>query len=109
MFSIISTIENNSLVIIEEPENYLHPSLLTHFINSVTHVLRDTNSIALISTHSPLVLRETPSEQITILHRSNGKTYYKKTSIETFGADTHQIMIDVFGDLYSNAIFSGGS
>ncbi|ELE9236057.1 AAA family ATPase [Enterobacter kobei] len=105
MFSIISTIENNSLVIIEEPENYLHPSLLTHFINSVTHVLRDTNSIALISTHSPLVLRETPSEQITILHRGNGKTYYKKTNIETFGADTHQIMIDVFGDLYSNAIF----
>ncbi|MDT7496280.1 AAA family ATPase [Citrobacter koseri] len=105
MFSIISTIENNSLVIIEEPENYLHPSLLTHFINSVTHILRDTNSIALISTHSPLVLRETPSDQITILHRSNGKTYYKKTNIETFGADTHQIMIDVFGDLYSNAIF----
>lgn len=69
MFSIISTIENNSLVIIEEPENYLHPSLLTHFINSVTHILRDTNSIALISTHSPLVLRETPSEQITVLHR----------------------------------------
>ncbi|WP_193138530.1 AAA family ATPase [Klebsiella aerogenes] len=105
MFSIISTIENNSFVIIEEPENYLHPSLLTHFINSVTHILRDTNSIALISTHSPLVLRETPSDQITILHRSNGKTYYKQTNIETFGADTHQIMIDVFGDLYSNAIF----
>lgn len=105
MFSIISTIENNSFLIIEEPENYLHPSLLTHFINSVTHILRDTNSIALISTHSPLVLRETPSDQITILHRSNGKTYYKKTNIETFGADTHQIMIDVFGDLYSNAIF----
>jgi len=30
---------------------------------------------------------------------------YQSPRIETFGADTHQIMIDVFGDLYSNALF----
>lgn len=105
MFSIISTIETNSLILIEEPENYLHPSLLTHFINSMTHILRDTNSVSLISTHSALVLRETPSEQVTILLRNNNKTKFKKPNIETFGSDTHQIMIDVFGDLFSNAIF----
>lgn len=105
MFSLISTIESNSLVLIEEPENFLHPSLLTHFINSLTHILRDTNSIAIVATHSALVLREIPSEQITILHRSDNNTRYQKPNVETFGADTHQIMIDVFGDLYSHAIF----
>ncbi|MEF7793188.1 AAA family ATPase [Escherichia coli] len=105
MFSLISTIESNSLILIEEPENFLHPSLLTHFINSLTHILRDTNSIAIMATHSALVLREIPSAQITILHRRDNITNYKTPNIETFGADTHQIMIDVFGDLYSNAIF----
>ncbi|WP_367300363.1 AAA family ATPase [Hafnia alvei] len=105
MFSLISTIESNSLILIEEPENFLHPSLLTHFINLLTHILRDTNSIAIIATHSALVLREIPSEQITILHRRDNKTQYQTPKIETFGADTHQIMIDVFGDLYSNALF----
>ncbi|WP_127021219.1 AAA family ATPase [Rheinheimera mangrovi] len=105
MYSLISTIETNSLIIIEEPENYLHPNLLTHFINSLTLVLRDTNSVALIATHSALVLRETPSEQVTILTRNTSITKLNKPNIETFGADTHQIMIDVFGDLNSNSIF----
>lgn len=105
MFSLISTIESNSLILIEEPENFLHPSLLTHFINSLTHILRDTNSIAIMATHSALVLREIPRAQITILNRRDNITRYQTPNIETFGADTHQIMIDVFGDLYSNAIF----
>ncbi|MFQ2156195.1 AAA family ATPase [Aeromonas hydrophila] len=105
MFSLISIIETNSLILIEEPENYLHPSLLTNFISSLTSILRDTNSVAIATTHSALVLREVPSQQVTILHRKNGITRFKKTKIETFGADTHQIMIDVFGDLHSNAIF----
>ncbi|ENM1947697.1 ATP-binding protein [Citrobacter braakii] len=105
MFSLISTIESNSLVLIEEPENFLHPSLLTHFINALTKILRDTNSVAIIATHSALVLREIPSEQITILQRRADFTMYQSPKIETFGADTHQIMMDVFGDLYSNALF----
>lgn len=105
MFSLISTIESNSLVLIEEPENFLHPSLLTHFINALTKILRDTNSVAIIATHSALVLREVPSEQITILQRRANFTMYQSPRIETFGADTHQIMMDIFGDLYSNALF----
>lgn len=105
MFSLISTIESNSLVLIEEPENFLHPSLLTHFINALTKILRDTNSVAIIATHSALVLREVPSEQITTLQRRANFTIYQSPKIETFGADTHQIMMDIFGDLYSNALF----
>lgn len=105
MFSIISTIESNSLVMIEEPENFLHPSLLTHFINLLAKILRDTNSVAIVATHSALVLREIPAEQITILQRRSDFTMHLSPNIETFGADTHQIMMDVFGDLYSNALF----
>lgn len=105
MFSIISTIESNSLVLIEEPENFLHPSLLTHFISLLTKILRDTNSVAIVATHSALVLREIPAEQVTILQRRSDITMHLSPNIETFGADTHQIMIDVFGDLYSNALF----
>ncbi|WP_166790939.1 ATP-dependent nuclease [Lelliottia nimipressuralis] len=105
MFSFIANIESNSLVLIEEPENFLHPSLLTHFINSLTQILRETNSVAIVTTHSALVLREIPSEQVTILQRISDFTTYSAPRIETFGADTHQIMMDVFGDLYSNALF----
>ncbi|WP_321146925.1 AAA family ATPase, partial [Providencia alcalifaciens] len=105
MFSIISTIESNSLVMIEEPENFLHPSLLTHFINLLAKILRNTNSVAIVATHSALVLREIPADQITILQRRSDFTMHLSPNIETFGADTHQIMMDVFGDLYSNALF----
>lgn len=105
MFSFIANIESNSLVLIEEPENFLHPSLLTHFINSLTKILRETSSVAIIATHSALVLREIPSDQVTIMQRIADFTMYSAPKIETFGADTHQIMIDIFGDLYSNALF----
>lgn len=101
--SILMTIENNSLVIIEEPENFLHPSLLINLIAILKKILIQTNSCSIISTHSPLILRELPKEQVTIFNRFNNVTSFRKPITETFGADATELFQEVFSDLEVNA------
>ncbi|WP_227318241.1 AAA family ATPase [Cedecea davisae] len=103
--SILTTIETNSLVIIEEPENFLHPSLLIKFMTILKKILITTNSCAIISTHSPLVLRELPKEQVTIFNRYNNITSHRTPMIETFGADTTQLYQESFSELETNASY----
>ncbi|MEG3588882.1 AAA family ATPase [Citrobacter youngae] len=103
--SILMTIETNSLVIIEEPENFLHPSLLTNLMKVLKKILIQTNSCSIISTHSPLVLRELPKEQVTIFSRHNNITSNRSPSIETFGADATELYQESFSDLESSAAY----
>lgn len=103
--SILTTIETSSLVIIEEPENFLHPSLLIKFMTILKKILITTNSCSIISTHSPLVLRELPKEQVTIFNRYNNITSHRTPMIETFGADTTQLYQESFSELETNASY----
>lgn len=105
LLSILMTIETNSLVIIEEPENFLHPSLLTNLMKILKKILIQTNSCSIISTHSPLVLRELPKDQVTIFNRHNNITSNRSPSIETFGADATELYQESFSDLESSAAY----
>lgn len=101
--SILMTIETNSLVIIEEPENFLHPSLLISLVKILKKILNQTNSCSILSTHSPLILREIPKSQVTIFNRYNNITSFRQPMTETFGADTTELFQEVFSDLETNA------
>jgi|GEM_PF-3301176 len=103
--SILMTIETNSLVIIEEPENFLHPSLLINLMSILKQILVQTNSCSIISTHSPLILRELPREQVTIFNRYNNVTSHRKPTIETFGADATELFQEAFSDLEASASY----
>lgn len=103
--SILMTIETNSLVIIEEPENFLHPSLLIKLMTILKKILIETNSCCIISTHSPLVLRELPKEQVTIFNRHNNITSHRLPSIETFGSDATELYQESFSELEASAAY----
>lgn len=103
--SILMTIETNSIVIIEEPENFLHPSLLIKFMRILKKILNETNSCSIIATHSPLVLRELPKEQVTIFSRFDNITSHRNPTIETFGADATELFQESFSDLETKASF----
>lgn len=105
IFSLIMLLETNCLLIIEEPENFLHPSLTINFLRILNKTLDVSNSVALISSHSPLVLREVPAEQVSIFNRIDGITSIRKPSIETFAADCNQLNLEVFGDLENTASY----
>lgn len=98
--ALAAEIEEESLVILDEPELYLHPSLEVGLITMLQNLLKDTYSYAVIATHSAVLAREIDSNGINILRRSEQGTYSVKPAIETFGGSLDAIVGDVFDDYH---------
>lgn len=85
-----------TLVLIDEPETHLHPPLLAAFLKSVRACLERFDAYAVVSTHSPVVLQETPSRYVRVLRRAGDLSKVENPSIETFGENIGVITSDVF-------------
>ncbi|QCZ29837.1 AAA family ATPase [Leclercia adecarboxylata] len=94
--SIYEHIEENSLVIIDEPETHLHPSLIASFMHSIRAILTEFNSYAIIATHSPVILQESPSKFVQILDGSTLTPRIKKLTNECFGEEISTLTENVF-------------
>lgn len=85
-----------SLVLIDEPETHLHPPLLASLLKSVRICLDHFDGYAVISTHSPVVLQETPSRYVQVLKRVGEISKIASPSIETFGENISVITEEIF-------------
>lgn len=94
---LIRYVEEKTLVLIDEPEMHLHPPLLSAFIQALSSILIDRNGIAIIATHSPVVLQEVPSSCAWILSRSGSDCVVSPLSVETYGTDINSLMREAFG------------
>ncbi|AVV42915.1 hypothetical protein C6376_17325 [Streptomyces sp. P3] len=86
-----------TLVLIDEPEGHLHPPLLSTFVRTLSELLKDRNGIAIIATHSPVVLQETPREAVWALRRAGDDLRVDHPEIETFGENVGVITREIFG------------
>lgn len=93
---IASTVER-TLILIDEPENHLHPPLLSAFIRALSELLIRKNGLAIIATHSPVILQEVPRSCVQRLSRVNSVMKIEKTEIETFGESIQTLTNEVFG------------
>ena len=104
--------EPPQLIGIEEPENYLHPSLLTGLVGEFIEV--SMSSQLIITTHSPRFVNEFRAEDVWVLYRDKqGFTVCKRASemqgIKEFleaGAKLGQLWMEgffEFGDPLTNA------
>ena len=67
------------LIGIEEPENYLHPRLLTGFVEDC--IKASMGSQFMITTHSPRFVNEFTAEEVWVLYRNEqGFTVCKRAS-----------------------------
>ncbi|WP_221274558.1 AAA family ATPase [Thaumasiovibrio subtropicus] len=103
--SLAAEIEEESLVIIDEPELYLHPTLEIGLINMLKHLLEDTNSSAIIATHSALITREVSEDGVKILRRNEGFTTVHPAEIQTFGESLEVIIGEAFDDYSTHKPF----
>ena len=87
-----------SVLLIDEPENFLHPNLISRFMQILHRVLTGTKSIALIATHSPFIVREVQSAQVHVITKVGGVTTVAKPRLQTLGANVANISDEVFGD-----------
>lgn len=96
MVQLAAHVRRGSLVLIDEPEAHLHPPLLVTFLALLREVLEQRDGCAIIATHSPLVVQETPARQVRIVQREAGVGIIREPRLETFGEDVGEISREVF-------------
>ncbi|MEU9786153.1 AAA family ATPase [Streptomyces phaeochromogenes] len=95
--SLADLVTERTLVLIDEPETHLHPPLLAAFIRAVSDLLADRNGVAVIATHSPVVLQEAPRKCVWMLRRSGDIMRAMRPAIETFGENVGILTHEAFG------------
>lgn len=94
---LVLAVAERTMVLIDEPEAHLHPPLLSSFMHALSNLMMDRNGVALLATHSPVVLQEVPKECTWILNRIGTSSTLTRPSIETFGENVGILTSEVFG------------
>lgn len=94
-------IQPNLILLLDEPENYMHPEMCRTFIRNLNVLLSkrnpNTELQVLISTHSPFMLSDVMASQVIKMdYDENGKCVMSKSKKPYYAANIHSIMADGF-------------
>lgn len=95
--AIIRFVEERTLVLIDEPETHLHPPLLSAFVRALSELIVERNGVAIVATHSPVVLQDVPRSCVHVVRRHGGELSVSPPKIETFGESVSVLTSAVFG------------
>lgn len=93
---LVETVQEKTLVLLDEPESHLHPPLLSAFVRALSDLLHDQNGVAIIATHSPVVLQEIPRSCAWKLYRVGTDVSVARPKIETFAENVGMLTSEVF-------------
>ncbi|MFE2506155.1 AAA family ATPase [Streptomyces rubiginosohelvolus] len=85
-------VTQQTLVLLDEPEGHLHPPLLASFLKALSSLLTERNAVAVVATHSPVVLQEVPRSCVWKIGRR-----VERPEIETFGENVGVLTHEIFG------------
>lgn len=94
---LVETVQEKTLVLLDEPEAHLHPPLLSAFIRGLSDLLINRNGVAIIATHSPVVLQEVPQSCVWKVRRTGNRALAERPDIQTFGENVGLLIREVFG------------
>ena len=94
---LVECVEEKTLVLMDEPEAHLHPPLLAAFVRALSDLLINRNGVAIIATHSPVVLQEVPSSCVWKIVRHGGAAVASRPEIETFAENVGVLTGEIFG------------
>lgn len=97
MTKLVDTVEEKTLVLLDEPESHLHPPLLSAFTRALSELLYSRNGVAIIATHSPVVLQEVPRSCVWKLTRFRAEGRSDRPERETFGENVGILTREIFG------------
>lgn len=94
-------IQPNLILLLDEPENYMHPEMCRTFIRNLNVLLSkrnpNTELQVLISTHSPFMLSDVMASQVIKMdYDKNGKCVISESKKPYYAANIHSIMADGF-------------
>jgi hypothetical protein len=94
---IVELIVEKTLILIDEPETQLHPPLLSSFIRAVSEISISENAVAILATHSPVVLQKVPKSCVSIIRKHGVQINILRPRFETFGENIGVFTEEVFG------------
>lgn len=94
---LIECVHEKTLVLMEEPESHLHPPLLSAFMRALSDLLIDRNGVAVVATHSPVILQEVPRSCVWNIFRRGNHTRVGRPKRQTFGENIGILTGEVFG------------
>ncbi|MFG3542072.1 AAA family ATPase [Streptomyces clavifer] len=94
---LIEIVGERTLVLIDEPETHLHPPLLSALTQALSDLVTDRNGMALVATHSPVVLQEIPASCVWEMHRNGDELTAHRPGLETYGESVGELTHDAFG------------
>lgn len=101
LHGIIANLQNNSLLVIDEPEISLHPNWQIDYFEILKLLVDNFNGVSvIIATHSNLIVSSLKNEESRILSMKrveNGKKLeVKELDYETYGWDPENILYNIF-------------
>ena len=103
LFSVLSAIEKNSVILIDEPEISLHPEWQTQYISLLKHVFMSfAGCHILLASHSHYFVSdlERNSSSIVILKQDEDHDFFVKSELlpdDTYAWSAENIIYNVFG------------
>lgn len=94
---LVELVDERTLVLLDEPEAHLHPPLLSAYIRSISELLIRRNGVAIVATHSPVVLQEVPKSCVWVLSRIRRASWLSRPQNETFGENVGRLTREAFG------------
>jgi ATPase subunit of ABC transporter with duplicated ATPase domains len=97
LLDILCFIERESIILYDEPENHLHPGLLSSNIILLNKILDKFKSYAIITTHSPIVLQNVPSRSVYKIIKIDDEILFDNIDMECFGDTLSAITERILG------------
>ncbi|WP_420365105.1 AAA family ATPase [Curtobacterium sp. L3-7] len=95
--NIVRFCDEKTLVLVDEPESHLHPPLLGAFTSALSYIMEETNGLAIVATHSPVVLQEVTADCAWCLWNYDGVVGARNPSVQTLGENVGLLTREVFG------------
>lgn len=105
LVSLVNYVEEKTLVILDEPEEHLHPPLVSAFIRALSELLTYRNGVAIIATHSPVIVQEVPKKCVWKIRRKGKYRVFDRPLIETFGENLGELTTEIFSYDVENSGF----
>lgn len=100
---ILSNLDSNNVIIIDEPENSLHPRWQKSYTSNIFDVLDYFETKLILATHSPMIVIGASEDSKDLnLMKANGNII---TYLDSNEVNIDEVMIDVFGVLTSRSRF----
>jgi len=94
---LVEIVTERTIVFIDEPEAHLQPPLLSAFVRALSDFLSEVNGMAVVATHSPVVLQEVPASCVYKLRRYGGVLEAERPQMETYGENVSELTHEAFG------------